>query len=46
LLQELGAAGAVEVIELLEGGGLGLLDGLEAGPFEQEAGVKVISRPN
>jgi hypothetical protein len=38
LLQELGAAGAVEIVELFEGGGLGLLDGLEAGPLEQEAG--------
>ena len=38
LLQEFGAAGAVEIIELLEGGGLGLLDGLQAGPLEQEAG--------
>ena len=38
LFQEFGAAGAVQVIERFERGGFGFLHGLEAGPFEQEAG--------
>ena len=38
LFQEFGAAGAIEIIELLEGGRLGLLDDLEAGPFKEKAG--------
>ncbi len=32
------AAGAVAVVEGFEGGGFGLLDGLEAGPLEEEVG--------
>src|SRR6185369_11302531 len=32
------AAGTVEVIELLELGGFGLLDGGEGGPFEEKGG--------
>jgi hypothetical protein len=38
LFQEFGAARAVEIIKRFECGGFGFLDGLQAGPFEQEAG--------
>ena len=38
LFDELLAAGLLEVVEALEGGGLGLLDGLQGGLLEQEGG--------
>ena len=38
LLQQFGAAGAVEIVERFELGGFGLLHRLQAGPLEQKAG--------